>query len=178
MNGTVIHGGMGNRGRTPGQALRLGLLLGLCLLLAGNFSSAREAQPLIADPVIEARMAAMGEELRCLVCQGQSIAGSDSDFANDIKREMRAMMENGRSDSEVVDFLVQRYGDFILFRPPVKGATMLLWLGPFILLAIAVTVLVISLKRRGRSTAASTLSNEELRRAESLLDEKKGRDDV
>jgi len=84
------------------------------------------------------------------------------------------MMENGRSDSEVVDFLVQRYGDFILFRPPVKGATLLLWFGPLIMLGIAVTVLVISLKRRNRRVGEATLTGEEIRRAESLLGDKKG----
>ncbi len=152
------------------------LFLGLCLLLTGNISLAKEAAPMIADPVIEARMAAMGGELRCLVCQGQSIAGSDSGFANDVKKEMRTMMENGRSDFEIVDFLVQRYGDFILFRPPVKGATLLLWAGPFILLGIALLVLFISLKRRGLRASEVSLSNEEIRRAESLLgDDKDGK---
>ncbi len=178
MNERVIQNGIGDRGCTPAPGIWPGLLLGLCLLLTGGISPAREAQPLIADPVIEARMAALGEELRCLVCQGQSIAGSDSDFAKDVKREMRAMMEDGRSDAEVAEFLVQRYGDFILFRPPVKGATILLWAGPFILLIIAVTILIVSLKRRGQRTAAMTLSSEEMRRAETLLDEKKSGKDT
>ena len=154
-----------------------GLVLGLCLVFTAQTGLAGEAEPLIADPVIEARMAALGEELRCLVCQGPSIAGSDSDFAKDVRREMRTMMENGRSDPEVVEFLVQRYGDFILFRPPVKGATKLLWFGPLILLVIAVTVLVVSLKRRSqRAAAMTTLSSDEMRRAESLLDKKKNGD--
>ncbi len=177
MNRSVVSDAGSGVAFSSRAALWMGVVLGLCLPVTGRHGLAGEAEPLIADPVIEARMAALSEELRCLVCQGQSIAGSDSDFAKDVRREMRTMMENGRSDAEVVEFLVQRYGDFILFRPPVKGATLLLWLGPFILLAIAVAVLVISLRRRGRRAAAVTLSSEELHRAESLLEEKGDRKD-
>ncbi len=130
---------------------------------------AGEAVPLVADPVIEARMAALSKELRCLVCQGQSIAESDSDFAKDVRKVMRTMMEQGRSDREIVDFLVQRYGDFILFRPPVKTTTALLWVGPFLLLLLAVGILVRTLRRRRLAVAAESLSPEEIRRAEALL---------
>ncbi len=135
---------------------------------------AGEAEPLVADPVIEARMAALSKELRCLVCQGQAIAESDSDFAKDVRKVMRTLMEQGRSDQEIMDFLVQRYGDFILFRPPVKGTTALLWVGPFLLLLIAAAILVRTLQRRRQVAAAEALSPEEVRRAEALLAGKDG----
>ena len=144
----------------------------LCLSLLLFFTTgvaAREAQPLVADPVVEARMAALGSQLRCLVCQGQSIAESDSGFANDVRREMRLMMEQGRSDAEVIDFLVQRYGDFILFKPPMKSTTALLWLGPFILVLLASGILFMTLRRRRRQIDDEALTEEQLRRAEALL---------
>jgi len=122
------------------------------------------------DPVIEARMLGLAEELRCLVCQNQSLAASDSDFANDLRREMRDMMNKGMSDREIVDFMVQRFGDFILFRPPVKGPTMLLWFGPLLLLLAGATVLVLVLRRRGQAgNESASLSAEDHRRAEALL---------
>jgi len=146
------------------------LMVLLSLFLFATAAAAKEAAPLVADPVIEARMAALGGELRCLVCQGQSIAESDSGFANDVRREMRIMMEQGRSDAEVTDFLVQRYGDFILFKPPMKATTALLWLGPFILALLAGSILFVTLKRRRRQAADEQLSPEQIRRAEALLD--------
>ena len=139
---------------------------------------AGEAVPLVADPVIEARMAALSKELRCLVCQGQSIAESDSDFAKDVRKVMRTMMEQGRSDREIMDFLVQRYGDFILFRPPVKTTTALLWVGPFLLLVLAAGILVRTLQRRRLAAAEESLSPEEIRRAEALLAGKDGEVDA
>ncbi len=145
-------------------------MLWVALLFALPFSTlANEARPLVDDPVIESRLAALGKQLRCLVCQGQSISESDSEFANDIRREMLRLMKEGRSDKEVIDFLVQRYGDFILFRPPMKATTALLWLGPFLLLIIAGSVLFVTLQRRRRLAAERELSDEEVRRAETLL---------
>ncbi|HHH36944.1 MAG TPA: cytochrome c-type biogenesis protein CcmH [Gammaproteobacteria bacterium] len=145
------------------------LAVALALSPAPSVSWAGEARPVVADPVIEARMAALSAQLRCLVCQGQSIAESGSDFANDVRREMLRLMEQGRSDQEVIDFLVQRYGDFILFRPPVKGTTLLLWLGPFLLLLAGGSALFVTLRRR-RQAADAVLSPEEQQRAERLLE--------
>ncbi len=156
---------------------RLLTALGLMLLLASSSALvAGEAQPLIKDPKIASRMAALTAKLRCLVCQGQSVAESGSDFSNDIRREVRKLMEEGKSDQQVIDFLVQRYGDFILFEPPVKGLTAMLWFGPFVLLVIGVTVLVVVLRRRARGPAPE-LSPEEIARAERLLagDRNKGK---
>ena len=155
------------------------LLTALALSLLLVFSStllAGEAQPLIKDPEIASRMAALTAKLRCLVCQGQSVAESGSDFSNDIRREVKKLMEEGRSDQEVIDFLVQRYGDFILFEPPVKGLTAMLWFGPFVLLITGVTVLIVVLRRRARGPAPE-LTPEEIARAERLLagDRNKGK---
>ncbi|MFQ5469907.1 MAG: cytochrome c-type biogenesis protein CcmH [Gammaproteobacteria bacterium] len=143
----------------------------LILLLTMGPLQAREAMPLIEDPVIELRMKELGNQLRCLVCQGQSVVGSDSDFSRDVRREMRRMMEEGKSDQQVVEFLVARYGDFILFEPPVKGTTYLLWFGPLILFVVALVVLVTTLKRRRTLVKSEGISNEDIRRAEKLLED-------
>jgi len=140
-------------------------------------SVAKEAAPMISDPVIAGRMANLTAELRCLVCQGQSVADSGSDFSNDIRREVKKLMEQGKTDQEVVDFLVQRYGDFILFDPPVTGATAPLWIGPFALLALAGTILVIVLVKRSKGPSED-LSPEQVAEAERLLNDikKEGKD--
>lgn len=122
------------------------------------------------DPAQEARFQAISDELRCLVCQGQSIAESNSELAEDLKREVARMIREGRSDAEIVDFMVARYGDFVLFKPPVKGATYLLWFGPFLLVAIGAVVLLRIARRRSpppalteaeREAAARLLRDEE-----------------
>jgi cytochrome c-type biogenesis protein CcmH len=124
--------------------MRALFILPLCMLLmlASPCSLSAEARPLAKDPAIEARMMAVAEELRCLVCQNQSLADSHSGLAEDLRHEMREMLENGKSDKEVTDFMVARYGDFVRYRPPFKASTALLWLGPFLLLLVAIIVLV------------------------------------
>ena len=139
----------------------------LVLWGAVGVAAAKDAAPLISDPVIEARMAHLTSQLRCLVCQGQSIAESDSGFAHDVRNEIHTLMLQGKSDQEILVFLVQRYGDFILFKPPVKATTVLLWAGPIALLLIGATTLLIVLRRRPQGEV--TLSAEQLRRAEALL---------
>lgn len=133
-----------------------------------------EAESLI-DPALEARIRHLEEELRCLVCQGQSIAESDSGFAHDIRAEILTRMREGKSDQEIIDFLVERYGDFILFRPPVKSTTALLWAGPLILLAVGAVFMVVIILRQ-RRTPRPELSVEEVRRAESLLGVEEAKD--
>jgi len=146
------------------------IVLLVTLLSAHGAVVAKEAAPLAEDPAIEKRMMAMAEELRCLVCQNQSLAASDSDFAHDVRREMRTMMKEGKTDQEIKDFLVQRFGDFILFRPPVKGETFLLWFGPLILFVIGAATLVLVLRRRNRlATMEQPISDEDHQRAEALL---------
>lgn len=142
------------------------------LAFAGAFAAAaQEAQPLAEDPLVEQRMIAIASELRCLVCQNESLAGSQADLAKDLREEVRRLIKAGKSDDEVREFLVTRYGDFVLYRPRVTPTTYLLWGGPFLLLALGVVVLIRYLRRRERMLAPSTLSEEERRRAEALLEE-------
>jgi cytochrome c-type biogenesis protein CcmH len=115
------------------------------------------AQPALAqeplqfdDPAQEARFAALTEELRCLVCQNQTLADSDAPLAHDLRKEIHGMLQAGRSDAEIKAFLVDRYGDFVLYRPPVKGNTLLLWLMPAVLLLGGGTALVVAVRRRSR----------------------------
>ncbi len=130
---------------------------------------AKEAAPTAADVVVEKRMVAISEELRCLVCQNESLAGSQADLAKDLRREIREQIAKGRSDQEILDFMVGRYGDFVRYRPPLKGTTFLLWFGPFLLLVAGIAALAIILRRRGQRVAAATLSAEEQKQAEALL---------
>ncbi|MCX8018044.1 MAG: cytochrome c-type biogenesis protein CcmH [Rhodocyclaceae bacterium] len=132
---------------------------------------AKEAAPLAADPQVEQRMVKITEELRCLVCQNESLAGSQADLAKDLRNEVRELIKSGKSDDEVKDFLVSRYGDFVLYRPQVKPSTYLLWAGPFILLALGIVALIRYLRRRDRAVADTPLSEEERQRAEALLKE-------
>lgn len=135
---------------------------------------AGEAESLL-DPALETRIKHLEGELRCLVCQGQSIAESDSGFAHDIRAEIVSMMRAGKSDREIIDFLVQRYGDFILFRPPVKSTTALLWSGPLILLVVGVVLLAVMILRQRRAPRPE-LSTEEVQRAEFLLGVEESKD--
>ena len=145
-------------------------LLLFLILIVSPLSLAKEALPVAENPEIEKRMIALSEELRCLVCQNESLAGSRSDFAKDIRREIREQLIANKSNTEITDFLVARYGDFVLYRPPVRTNTMLLWFGPFIFLLIGACVLVFYLRQRRKSLQESApLSNEQLKQAENLL---------
>jgi len=124
------------------------LALMAALLLAAGPLRAAPATPLSDDPVVEARLVAIAEELRCLVCQNESLAGSRADLAQDLRREIRTLIRAGRSDQEVMDFLVSRYGDFVRYRPPLKASTLLLWIGPFALMLGGMAGLLIFLRRR------------------------------
>jgi len=134
-------------------------------------SSTTEAA-LAADPVAEKRLQVLSEELRCLVCQNQTIADSNAELAQDLRREIRTMIRDGKSDKEIVDFMVVRYGDFVLYRPPVKGITLLLWGGPLALLLLGLLILVRYLRRRvSRMADDQPLSADEAGRADALLKE-------
>ena len=130
---------------------------------------AREAAPLAQDEAVERRMVTISEELRCLVCQNESLAASRADLAQDLRREIREQIGQGKSDKEILDFMTGRYGDFVRYRPPLKGTTFLLWFGPFLLLVAGIAALAIILRRRGKRVAEATLSAEEQNRAEALL---------
>ena len=144
------------------------LLLALVLGAAG----AKEAAPLADDPAVEQRMVAISEEMRCLVCQNESLSASRSELAQDLRRELRTLIKQGKTDAEIREFMVSRYGDFVLYRPQIKPTTYLLWAGPFILMIVAVVVLLVYLRRRNRAVGETRqLSEEESRRANALLKE-------
>ena len=130
--------------------------------------AAKEAAPAAADPVLEKRVMALAEELRCLVCQNQTLADSNAPLAEDLRNQVREKMRAGKSDREVVDFLVERYGDFVLYRPPLKATTLLLWFGPFLLLALGFAVLLRRVRRR-RQAADTEISDADRKRAAELL---------
>ncbi|MDR2637928.1 MAG: cytochrome c-type biogenesis protein CcmH [Zoogloeaceae bacterium] len=118
-------------------------------------AGAEEARPLAADPVAEKRLQSIAGELRCLVCQNETIAASNADLAEDLRAKIRGMIGEGRSDDEILDFMVEHYGDFVLYRPPFKATTWLLWLGPPFFLIFGVVVLRLYLVRRARRLAAA-----------------------
>jgi len=141
------------------------------ILLIPCLAAAEEARPLADNPQVEARLKTLAVELRCLVCQNQTLADSHAPLAEDLRREVREMIAKDMSDREIIDFLVQRYGDFVLYRPPWKASTTLLWLGPFLLLIAGATGLVFALRRRQKKLADVTLSEEEHNRVAQLLSE-------
>lgn len=137
---------------------------------------AKEAIPVAEDPEVEKRMLALTVDLRCLVCQNESIADSRAEFSNDIRREIREQIKANKTDREIVQFLVDRYGDFVLYNPPMKPTTILLWFGPAILFAIGLGSLIVYLKRRRLQIEDVSLSQDQLKEAEALLNEdKKGK---
>jgi cytochrome c-type biogenesis protein CcmH len=113
-------------------------------------ASANEAAPAVANPVLEARMLSITAELRCLVCQNQTIADSHADLAVDLRQQVREMLEKGMTDKQIAEYMTERYGDFVLYRPPFKSTTMLLWIGPGVLLVLGLLALVLMLRRRSR----------------------------
>lgn len=153
--------------------MKLGGLLLCCVLLFSGAVMAREAAPMAADLEVEKRMVAISEELRCLVCQNESLSGSHAELAQDLRREIRTMIGQGKTDKEILDFMVARYGDFVRYRPPMKPTTWLLWGGPFLLMAGGIAALIAFLRRRAKDSAAPVLSEEDRRRAAALLDQPK-----
>ena len=127
-----------------------------------------------ANPDYEARYKVLIQELRCLVCQNQNIADSNAPLAQDLRRETFRMIEEGRSDDEIVDFMVAHYGDFVLYRPPVKGVTLALWAGPAIFGVLGLVVLVRVLRRRREIATDAPLSAEEQARLDALVDREGG----
>ncbi len=149
--------------------MRFLIALAATLMLAGTVL-AKEAAPLAADEAVEKRLVSIAEELRCLVCQNESLAASRADLAEDLRREVRNLIKQGKSDQEIKDFLVSRYGDFVLYRPPVKPTTWLLWAGPFLLMVGGIAALIAFLRRRSAQVAPTAeLSDEDRKRAEALL---------
>lgn len=146
--------------------------IALALLLGATPALAKEAAPMAENPLVEKRVMALAAELRCLVCQNQSLADSHADLAQDLRQEVREMVQQGMSDTEIVDYLVARYGDFIRYRPPLKGTTLMLWLGPLLLVVVGGVVLARALgRRRARLADDAPLSPEEAARVRDLLRE-------
>ncbi len=143
------------------------LLLGL--VLAGSVL-AKEAVPADPNPALEKRAVALEEQLRCLVCQNQTIADSQAELAMDLKKEIREKLKAGMSEKQITQFLVARYGDFVLYKPPVMATTVPLWFGPFALLLAVVAGLFYYILRRRRLAAAQPLSEAEQARVQALLD--------
>jgi cytochrome c-type biogenesis protein CcmH len=135
---------------SPLAGLLQALLLAATLVLAGPTALAKDAPPTAEDPVLEKRLTAIAVELRCLVCQNQTIADSNADLAVDLRNQVRDMLRQGKSEREIIDYMTARYGDFVLYRPPVKNTTALLWFGPAVLLVAGVGGLWLVLRRRSR----------------------------
>lgn len=142
------------------------LILALATCCA-PFAYADEAKPVAADPVLEQHVKAITEELRCLVCQNQTIADSHADLAIDLRNQVREKVQQGMSDQQILDFMVQRYGDFVLYRPPVKSTTWILWFGPFLLLLGGIAFLLLRLRKR--ASTEELVSEADLQRAAELL---------
>ncbi|HZE62869.1 MAG TPA: cytochrome c-type biogenesis protein [Pyrinomonadaceae bacterium] len=152
-------------------------VFGLVILSAAACNvTAKEAQPSAADPVLEERVMKLSRELRCLVCQNETLADSRADLAEDLRNQIREQMKAGKSDKEIITFLTDRYGKFVLYRPPVDPTTYLLWFGPFVLLLAGLLMLFRYVKQRSGLIAESPLSVEERRRAEALLASESGKE--
>jgi len=129
---------------------------------------AKEARPLAEDEAVEQRLIVIAQDLRCLVCQNESLAGSRAELAEDLRREVREQIRAGKSDQEIKDYLVARYGNFVLYRPPLEASTVLLWVGPFVLLLAAAAGLLLHVRGRARQSDAP-LDEAQRAQAEKLL---------
>ena len=140
----------------------------ICLALAAAVAQGAGVAPdVAADPALEVRVNRLAAELRCLVCQNQSLADSNADLALQLKGQVRDQLRDGRSEQQVIDYMTARYGDFVLYRPPMKASTVLLWSGPALLVAAGLGTLAWGLRRR---TPRPELSEEDRARAAALLD--------
>jgi cytochrome c-type biogenesis protein CcmH len=154
-------------------ALALPLLAALATL--APLPAAADAVPTVTDPVANARAVKLSEKLRCLVCQNQSIADSNAELAVDLRTQIREQIAAGRSDDQIVEYMVTRYGDFVLYEPPFKPTTILLWVGPVLLLVGGFFILIRNLRRR--PATEPTLTAEEQERAARLLSDDQGKTD-
>lgn len=151
----------------------------LCLLVLASlpaFALAKEAQPSAPDPVVEERLMKLAKELRCLVCQNETLADSRADLAVDLRGQIREQMKAGKSDKEIVAYLTERYGKFILYNPPIDPTTYLLWFGPFVLLLAGLFFLFRYVKQRRLLIVERPLSADERLRAEGLLNTDQGKE--
>lgn len=145
------------------------LLLAIGSACALICAGAIEAPLLAQDPALEARVISIAQELRCLVCQNETIAASHADLAVDLREQIRSKLKDGQSAHQISDFMVERYGEFVLYRPRLSARTLLLWLGPFVLLLVAVVTLIVNVRRRRVSAPDADLSPVDAARARCLL---------
>jgi cytochrome c-type biogenesis protein CcmH len=144
-------------------------LLATCLLVGSLNVVAQEARPMQDNAAVEVQVQRLASQLRCLVCQNQTLADSHAELAQDLVQEIREMAAKGMTDKEIIDYLVARYGDFVRYRPPLKASTVLLWLGPFALLLAGGFGLFIQLRRRQAMVVDAPLTEEEARKVSELL---------
>lgn len=142
---------------------------GMAVAVLASPAAANEALPTLNDPVAAKREVELAKQLRCLVCQNETIADSRAGLAVDLRNKLREQMAAGKSDEEIIAFMTERYGDFVLYRPPLKATTVLLWVGPFLLLAIGILIGWRAVRARTRSARPEPLSAAERERAERLL---------
>jgi cytochrome c-type biogenesis protein CcmH len=138
------------------------------MLLAAVAAWGAEAPPAADDPALESRVMQLASQLRCLVCQNETIADSTADLASDLRNQIRDQMKRGATNQQIIDYMVARYGDFVLYKPPLKSTTLLLWAGPFVLLLIGLAALFYRLARRPGATPPQ-LTEAERARAAALL---------
>jgi cytochrome c-type biogenesis protein CcmH len=150
------------------------ICLALVFLTYSTSSHAQSAKPVAEDPVLEKKVITLSNELRCLVCQNQTIADSNAELAVDLRNQVRKQLSEGKSDREILDYMVQRYGEFVLYRPPLSYKTILLWAGPFALLLIAMFILIQQIRLRHKRLASEEFDQTDLSRARKLLDSSSG----
>ena len=150
--------------------MKRALFVFLLVFLFAGFTAAKDAPPTSGeDPAVEKRLQTLSKELRCLVCQNETLADSQAGLAEDLRREVREQIKAGKTDQEIISFLTQRYGQFILYRLQVTPTTYLLWFGPFVLLIGGLVILFRYIRQRRDSITEKPLTNEESRRASELL---------
>lgn len=144
-------------------------LIGIALMICPAMAAAEEARPLADDPAIEVQVKRLSRELRCLVCQNQTLADSSAPLAEDLRREIRELAAKGMTDQQITDYLVDRYGDFVRYRPPMKTSTVLLWIGPFALLLVGAVGLVLMLHQRQKAQGDAPLTSDEASKVDEFL---------
>lgn len=156
--------------------MKRSLLFLFMLTSLSLFAIAKEATPSSSDPVLEDRVMRLSKELRCLVCQNETLADSRADLAEDLRNQIREQMKAGKTDKQIVSYLTERYGKFILYNPPIDPTTYFLWFGPFVLLIAGLFVLFRYLKQRRELIVERPLSADERLRAEALLKTEPGKE--
>jgi cytochrome c-type biogenesis protein CcmH len=150
--------------------IKLLAVMAFAMVTALYAVQAKEASPLAEDPLVEKRLIHISEELRCLVCQNESLASSRAELANDLREEVRKLIRDNKSDTQIKEYLVTRYGDFVLYRPEVKPLTWVLWFGPFLLLVLGVVGMALYLRQRQtEKPLKQELSEEDRRKVQEIL---------